>query len=242
MVSKSQRQHTRAGFTLMEVILATAVAAIVLIAIQTVFFSALRLRTTTTERIESGAERQRALSILRRDLADLAANSSTTGTFLLGLQTSASSYISDDGGERVSPDFFTASGAIDDRSTFADIQCVAYSLQGNAGTDTGRTLCRLIDRNLLPVSSSKPEFEPLLRNVKSISFEYFDGSSWSSDWDSTTDSGTGTMPTAIRVQIELQPTSHDGANAAASVISLTVPVAVGIPASESSSSSSSTSS
>ena len=60
-----------AGFTLLEVLLAITVGAVVLVAINGVFFSALRLRERTTRLIESALPVQRALNLVTRDLASL---------------------------------------------------------------------------------------------------------------------------------------------------------------------------
>ena len=48
------------GFTLLELLIATAVSAIVLLAINTTFFGALRLHNTTHENIDSDLTQQRA--------------------------------------------------------------------------------------------------------------------------------------------------------------------------------------
>jgi len=47
------------GFTLLELLIATAVSAIVLLAINTTFFGALRLHNTTHEKIDSDLTQQR---------------------------------------------------------------------------------------------------------------------------------------------------------------------------------------
>src|SRR6266571_3956497 len=56
------------AFTLIEVLLAVSVFAIVLIAINTVFYSALRLRATTARVLDQSAPLQQTLIVLRRDL------------------------------------------------------------------------------------------------------------------------------------------------------------------------------
>ena len=61
----------RRGFTLLELIIATAVGAVVLVVIQTTFFSALRLHNTTHARLAEDQSVQRAAGIIRRDLAGL---------------------------------------------------------------------------------------------------------------------------------------------------------------------------
>ena len=59
------------GFTLLELLIATAVGAVVLIVIQTTFFGALRLHNTTHARIDSDLLLQRALGLVRKDFAGI---------------------------------------------------------------------------------------------------------------------------------------------------------------------------
>jgi len=84
---------------------------------------------------------------------------------------------------------------------------------------------RLVTRNLLPVQADTPAVELLLHGVRTLSFEYYDGSGWTTSWDST---ATGTMPVAIRVHLELQR-GGAGAGTPTNVVELVVPVAVGTP-------------
>src|SRR5215467_2666454 len=58
------------GFTLIEVILAVGIFAIVMVAINTAFFAALRLRQRTTETLEQGLPLDHALLLLHRDLVN----------------------------------------------------------------------------------------------------------------------------------------------------------------------------
>lgn len=222
-VRRTQRRPTIRGFTLMEVILALAVAAIVLVALQTVFFGALKLRDTTARDAEESTELRQAVAVIRRDLTDLVG---TGGVFFAGLQTTATpSTLGPAEAERASPDFYTATGPVDARSTFADVQCITYGLQGASGSDAARTLVRLVNRNLLPVQAQTPAIETLLHGVRALTFAYYDGSAWTTSWDST---ATGTMPVAIRVHLELLRHAAE-AGGPATVVELFVPVAVGTP-------------
>ena len=56
------------AFTLIEMILAIGVAAIVLVAINTVLFAALRLRDATADMVDAAAPVDQTVTFLRRDL------------------------------------------------------------------------------------------------------------------------------------------------------------------------------
>lgn len=190
------------AFTLLELLLATAVAAVVLLAINTVFFGALRLHNTTHEKIDTDLVLQRTLGIVRRDLAGVMLPTGGEGIVLAGgLQTAEfSSSPNDPEGERVTPDFYTTSGRIDGWTPFAEVQKVAYYLTTNAGSN-GKTLVRAITRNLLPVQETGPdEQQVLLSGVASVEVEFYDGYAWVPDWDSLV---TSTMPSAIKFRLTM---------------------------------------
>lgn len=192
---------SRRAFTLIEILLATAVAAIVLVVIQSVFFGALRLRNTTADRMAADLALHRALDFVHRDLAGLM----SPGGVLSGeLQTETNLGFDGgvEGGERVSPDFYTDSGRIDARSPFGDVQRVAYYLAPAADGEPGFDLIRVVNRNLLSVQEAElPEEQTLLTGVAGALFEYYDGSDWTDTWDSA---ATESLPVAVRFQLQLQ--------------------------------------
>ncbi len=211
------RFYARRGFTLIELLLGIAVGAVVLVVIQTTFFGALRLHNTTHARIDSGLEVERALGIVRRDLAGLMLPG---GTLTGHLQTTNfSSTMTGFSGERVSPDFVTNSGKIDGWSPFAEAQQVAYYLAPSEGSNGLKDLVRLVNRNLLPVQELIPEEQVLLRGVVEASVLFYDGFGWTDAWDSE---ATATLPTALKFSLTLA--SPDGAQRPLAPMELVVPV------------------
>src|SRR2546423_652971 len=112
----------RQGFTLLEVLIAAAVFAIVLAAASTVFYGALHLRNGATEALEESLPRQQALAIIQRDLANLV----VPGGPLSGVFQTTS--ITNVVGGQSSPDFYTSTGFIDPTSPWGEIQRVSYVL------------------------------------------------------------------------------------------------------------------
>lgn len=206
------------GFTLLEMLIATAAGAVVLIVIQTTFFGALRLHNTTHERIDEDLALQRALSIIRRDFAGLMLPG---GTLSGQLQTSNfSSLGSGSYGERVTPDLFTSSGRIDGWSPFAEVQMVAYYLAPASG-GPGSDLLRVVTRNLLPLEESAVEPEVVLHGVAAASVLFYDGMGWTEAWDST---ATNSVPTGIKLSLVMR--SADSAQNAPAPVELVVPISV----------------
>lgn len=228
-------RHTRkGGFTLIEILLAIAIAALILIAIQSVFFGALRLRNTTTARIEEDLVLQRTLSIVRKDLTGVV----VPNRVLLGeFQSVPTSELTKEGteGDRISPDLYTTSGKIDGWTTFSEVQLVSYYLRNEDGNTGAKRLVRVVTRNLLPVQEVEQEEQVLMDGIAEAYMEFYDGTSWSDTWDSAT---TSTLPTAIRFVLRKTPPEGQAQNGGAPY-ELLVPVIVATASSQSSSSSSS---
>jgi type II secretion system protein J len=181
------------GFTLLEVILATAISAVALLAIQSVFSSAVRLRNATQERSLEELSVHRAVEIIQRDLSSLLPPG---GTFAGELQSGVDFGFGDRlGGTRISPDLFTAAGRVDPWSPFGDVQRVIYTLVPTAGDVGTYDLVREVSRNLLPTLEEAFESQILLRAVGAAGLEFFDGTEWSETWDSSVSGG---LPAAAR--------------------------------------------
>jgi type II secretion system protein J len=216
----------RAGFTLLELLVATAVSAIVLLVINATFFTALRLRNTTHDKIDRDLVLQRALGIIRADLAGIVLPGSATATNVLSGQLETENFTStsmDSTGERVSPDIYTDSGRIDGWTTFADVQSVAYFLVPATDGSNTKSLVRAVTRNLLPVQDGDFNQQTLLPGVASASMSFYDGTDWTDTWDSST---SNTLPSAIKFSLVLTPTDGSAASPTSGSVDVVVPVIV----------------
>ena len=216
---------SRRGFTLLELLVAIAVGAIVLLVISGTFFGAIRLSNTTHDRIASDLELQRTLGIVRKDFAGIM----LPGGVLAGqFQTTvASSLTQGTYGDQVGPDLYTNTGTVDGWGPFSEVQLVEYYLSPNTDGGNGRSLVRVVTRNLLPVQTTTPDVQTLLSGISNATIDYYDGSQWTDTWDS---SATTTLPKAIRFQIVLAGANSGRPNQ--QPIELVVPVLVSTPASQ----------
>ncbi|MES2696171.1 MAG: type II secretion system protein GspJ [Verrucomicrobiota bacterium] len=208
------------GFTLLELLVATIVGAIVLLVIQTTFFGAMRLYNTTHNRTDEALALDRALAIVRRDFAGIMLPG---GTLSVAFQTTnLSSTVGENFGERVGPDIYTTSGRIDGWSPFSEAQRVSYYLapaaDGRFGT---KDLLRVVQRNLLPVQDEAGEPQVLLQGVTEAVIEFYDGAGWIDTWDSE---ATETLPSALKLRVTLAASVPGQAQPAP--IELIVPVSV----------------
>jgi type II secretion system protein J len=193
----------RDAFTLVEVILAMAICAIVLVAINAVFATAVRLRDRTTAGIDASLPVDRTLEILRRDLQGaVGPRGFLAGDFKCGAQAmGASMGLSGEAGG-AGLDFITDTGTITDAQPWGDLQEVLYELKApNDRNQQGMDLVRCINRNLLAINTQVPDIQPLLSHVDSVDFDCYDGAQWRNNWD--TSMGDTNLPTAVRVRIHL---------------------------------------
>jgi type II secretion system protein J len=206
------RSVFRDGFTLIEVILALGIFSLVLVAINTAFFAAMRLRQRTTEVLEQSLPLNQALAILRRDLQNVVPpggvlagdfnSDGPSGTKVSSTGKGAGS------GQMGGLDFFTTTGHLSDDSPWGDVQEVNYQLKepDDRGRFYGRDLVRSVTRNLLATATQVTDEQHLLSNVESVEFSYFDGSQWRDSWNNS--SGDTGLPTAVRARIQMA--SPDG--------------------------------
>jgi prepilin-type N-terminal cleavage/methylation domain-containing protein len=187
------------AFTLIEVMLALAISAIVLAAIGGVFFSAVRLRERTAAVLDESVALHHAFSLLRRDLQGALPPGSPfplAGDFkqeALGGGTSQSSRLQ----------LFTTTGVISDAAPWGDIQEVIYELRDPSQRTSagGKDLIRSVTRNLLATAVPDPDEQWLMGSVQSLEFSCYDGTDWRDSWD--TSLGDTNLPSAVRVRILL---------------------------------------
>src|SRR5882672_4847318 len=148
----AKNNRIRRAFTLIEIMLAVAIFAIVLAAINGVFYGAMRLRTKTTAAVEESLPVEQVVAMIKRDLQGLAAPGGTlSGSLKSGV---AGSGTMDQQG--AGTDIYTSTGVVDGTSPWANMQKVCYTLrQSTTRNGAGRDLVRLVTRNLLPTAQEE---------------------------------------------------------------------------------------
>jgi type II secretory pathway component PulJ len=180
-----------------------AICAIVLVAVNAVFATAIRLRDRTSAGVDEGLPIERTMESLRRDLKGaVGPRGFLAGDFRCGTQAvGATMGLSGEAGG-AGLDFFSATGSIGEDAPWGDIQEVLYELKAPADrTQGGMDLVRCVNRNILAVTTQVPDIQPLLNHVETVQFDCYDGSQWRDTWD--TSSGDTNLPTAVRVRIQL---------------------------------------
>lgn len=187
------------AFTLIELILAIGITAIVLVAINAVLFSALRLRESTSNAVEASLPEQQALTTLRRDLEGMMppnTNGVFSGSFKAGGVSSAGL------NQPVDIELYTTTAALRANEPWGEVQRVTYELKPSGDPSApGKDLIRSVTRNLLATVTPMPEDQRLMGGINNIEYSCYDGTQWRNYWDTTmTDTN---LPGAVRVRIQL---------------------------------------
>lgn len=223
----ASNNHSGVGdsaFTLVEVLLALAICAIILVAIQAVFATAVRLRERTSSAVAASQPAERTFEMMRRDLKGaVGPGGFLAGDFKCGVQTvGANMGITGAAAGGSGLDFFSATGQVGDDAPWGDLQEVFYALK--ASTDSGQPgmeLVRYVNRNLLATTLVTPDPQTLLSHISTIDFDCYDGFQWRNYWD--TSSGDTNLPVAVRVRIQLAP-QEGQAVASMQPLEMTVPL------------------
>ena len=225
MTSPAPSEMRKSGFTLIEVLLAVAVFAIVLAAINSVFFGALRLRNKTIQSFETALPLQQTLQIIQRDFEGIMLPGGKLGgtftTTIEGMENQQQGFV----GERVTPDIYTAAGSVNELAQWADVQKVAYFLTlptNSSSASPGKDLVRQVTHNLLPVNVEEVQPQWLMSGLHDLRLQFYDGLTWTETWDNTV---TTNLPKAIKVQITLAE-DQAGSTRDPAPIELVVPVFV----------------
>jgi prepilin-type N-terminal cleavage/methylation domain-containing protein len=192
------------AFTLIEMLLAIGVAAMVLVAVNAVLFAALRLHNATTDLVDSANPVDQTVTFLRRDLECVVTPTNGTtkvlsGDFKVGNVSTPGIAVP------VAIEMFTATGALGETAPWADIQRVTYELKPSADRSVpGQDLVRSVSRNLLAVSTPDVEDQLMMSGVVNIKISCFDGTQWQDTWDTTSPTAINTnLPVAVRVDIQM---------------------------------------
>ena len=185
----------RRAFTLIELVLAMAACATLLVAIYTFFSSAVHLRNDLTERTREARVRAHAAGVIRNDLRNAIVSGGTLAATLEGSQQST------DGSFPGYLKFNTTTTPDADEVPNPDVQQIEYYIVTDpaAADQKAGMLVRAHDRNLLATTTEEAVEEPLLAGMESMEVEFYDGTDWQDSWSVTTDSKT--LPEAVRVRI-----------------------------------------
>ncbi|KGJ92383.1 type II secretion system minor pseudopilin GspJ [Colwellia psychrerythraea] len=189
--ANARAKTSQYGFTLLEVLIAIAIFSVVSLASFTIFDTVLRGDENSKLRSDRQNELQRAFLLMERDFTQIAKRSmrvngeAPSNSFL---QTADDSFLEDEQAIAFVRNGWTNPGLLLPRS---DMQNVAYRIEDE-------TLQRLHYNFVDAVVGQEPKIRPLITQVKSLAFEYYDGKNWQKKWSGST------LPQAIAIEIETE--------------------------------------
>jgi len=222
------------AFTLLEVLLAIGILAIVMVVVHSVFHAALQLRNSTDAAFSEAIPLQHALTLLKRDLANLTLPAGTLSGVLQTTPTNSNTLSHE--GEQCGPSFYTTSGTLTDNDPWSEMRKITYYLVQPTNQTHGFDLVRSVTSNLLPVNEEECTDQRLMSGVNQLAFQFYDGGTWRDDWDganTSTYTSTNPLPAGVRVQLTL---INQSGVVARNPIEMVVPVAPTVPVGEETSS------
>lgn len=204
------------GFTLLELLIATTIAATLGLALYGSIGTAFRARKVIDRQITAMRETSIILDLIERDFQSLLRPNGTLSGPFLGYAMGTG------GAEADSVQFYAIDRDASREEPLSEgIKQIQLVLQNDNG---GNLLIRKVQRNLLSTSAQTTVDETLSKKVTAFSVKYYDGSSWYEEWDSTMHDNT--LPIAVQISITLKR-SEDPAATDAYSMSRIIPLACG---------------
>ncbi|HUS48343.1 MAG TPA: type II secretion system protein GspJ [Phycisphaerae bacterium] len=198
----NRRRQARA-FTLLELLAATAMTAVLAGSLYATLHTAFKARRNATSAVEQVRKAELAVELVRADI-----ESAVVPKGIL-----AGAFVGETGvNEAGQPSdtlvlHCTADGAARTEGA-GDIRMVEFAFESDQD-GKGMILLRRVTLNLLATRVEEPTAEVLCRGVRSFDLMYYDGTSWQEDWDSGAHDNT--LPLAVQATLEL--VAEDGTNA-----------------------------
>ena len=213
-VPSARTQVSSHGFTLLEVLVASAILSIVLAALYGVFSHTLASKRLAEER---AARARVARIVLLRIGEDLqSAIPPTTGNARFKSETRVSRNFSDDTLSFVTITRTASSGLAPE----GELSEIEYLLEPDPTNMSQKQLVRRVRFVLSPQGNAAEESAPLLPDVQGLRFRFFDGRTWREDWQQ--EQGQNQLPQAVEAAVYL--TDSRGESAEFSTI-FTLPLA-----------------
>ena len=194
------------GFTLLEVLAATAITAVLAGSLYTSLHVAFKARDSALASVEWVRKIDLAMELIKDDLQSaVVPNGVSAGALAGAFVGSANVDLLAFSGDTLS--FFAAPADVEPGPGVGDIRQIEYSCQSSLDSND-LVLVRGVTANLLASITPEPKEEIVCRGVRGFILRYFDGSTWQNNWDSVAQNNT--LPKAVEVTIELNDLTGTG--------------------------------
>jgi prepilin-type N-terminal cleavage/methylation domain-containing protein len=187
----------RPGFTLLELLLAMAMSAIIAGSLATTLFVAYRARNAAERTIDASHTTDAISDVLKRDLANAMPPTPNPDDHLVlsGPFQGDTSHV----------DFY-CSGLESKADVQGGCRWIELALASDPKDASRQILVRRVCTNLLAPMKQDPTEERICSNVSAFTLRYYDGTSWYDMWDSADHADA--LPVAVEVTISLLPNAN----------------------------------
>jgi general secretion pathway protein J len=206
MIAHPRHLRSRRGFTLLELMVAMSMVAIIAASLYAALAIAFKARSSARAQTEVVGSAMIALDVLEQDFRNaVSPEGALTAPFIGSTQRIGLGGIATVSFCTMGRDPF-ATGESGNANPFFDGRRWVELSAVSTGEDL--TLVRRIGRNLLTDSAFEIEEEPLITGLASFEVRYFDGYDWLDEWDSELVGNV--MPHAVEIVMEFdQPAPID---------------------------------
>lgn len=185
----------RKAFTLLEVLVATTMTALLAGSLYATLYTAFRARRSAAEAVGSSRRAELAADFICAELRSaVVPNGILAGTFFGEDATGTL------GRESDTVSFYRTADATDQEASQGEIMMVELSCEPSLD-GVGMDLVRGVRRNLLAPTFYDLPGEVLCRGVLALNLRYFDGVDWLDSWDSSVEDNS--LPLAVEVDLVL---------------------------------------
>ena len=186
------------GFTLLEVILAVAVTAIVTAALFTTMSGTFKMRRQAEDHLNGRDTARAVVTVIREDLQSVPPAGGRISGVFIGEDDSG---MNQSDADRLI--YITANPRLKSAQDLADLRQVELRLMESSDDPDHYVLGRMVTGNLLATITPEPELQVLARRVVSMNILYFDGNDWLNEWDST--ERDNELPSAVEIVLVTAP-------------------------------------
>jgi type II secretion system protein J len=193
----SSRARQRRAFTLLELLVATGMIAVLAGSLYATLHIAFRARRSALAAVEDVRKAEWALELIRGDIESTVVPRGILAGAFLGEDAADST-------GRPNDALMLHCTADASRATegTGDIRMVEFACVADEDGE-GMVLLRRVTLHLLATKIEEPAEEALCRGVHSLNLRYFDGTEWLDGWDAGMQDNQ--LPLAVEVTLELMP-------------------------------------
>jgi type II secretion system protein J len=198
--TKYSRANRRGGFTLLEIVVALGMVAVLAASLYASIRVAFEAKRGAEAALDPARSAALALDIVQNDLQNAL---QPGGTIVQSFEATQNQ--DDRGHEADDVIFFSTAPGPTHIDSNGDVKQIELTILDSANsTMQGHGLARRVTGNLMSPTQVTPDDEVLCRDVSSFTVQYSTGSEWMTTWDSTQEDNT--LPASVQMTLVLERT------------------------------------